>query len=162
MRAQTFFVKCILPDQPIEGLTKLAKLDFLLRYPAFLERALKARNISEDKASVEDFERNSVEAHMVRYRYGPWDHRYRRLITTLVGLGLVEVETNKRTIMIRLTPAGRESAERIANDPAYSIISKRAGLLQKHLNMGATALMEFVYSTFPEIVSLRLGEKIEQ
>jgi hypothetical protein len=26
-------------DQPIEGLTKLAKLDFLLRYPVYLERA---------------------------------------------------------------------------------------------------------------------------
>lgn len=149
-------------DQPIEGLTKLAKLDFLLRYPAFLERALKARNIPEDKAFVEDFERNSVEAHMVRYKYGPWDHRYRRLLNTLVGQGLVEVETNKRTIMIRLTREGRESADRIANDPAYTVIATRAGLLQKHLNLGATALMEFVYSTFPEIVSLRLGEKIEQ
>ena len=28
----------------IEGLTKLAKLDFLLRYPTFLERAIKKRN----------------------------------------------------------------------------------------------------------------------
>lgn len=28
-------------DQKLEGLTKLAKLDFLLRYPAFLERAIR-------------------------------------------------------------------------------------------------------------------------
>ena len=27
----------------VEGLTKLAKLDFLLRYPVYLERALEAR-----------------------------------------------------------------------------------------------------------------------
>jgi hypothetical protein len=63
-------------DQTIEGITKLAKLDFLLRYPAFLERALLARNAPEAAAKVEEFERNSVEARMVRYKFGPWDHRY--------------------------------------------------------------------------------------
>ena len=33
-------------DGAIEGLTKLAKLDFLLRYPVMLERALKAKGRS--------------------------------------------------------------------------------------------------------------------
>jgi hypothetical protein len=50
-------------NQPIEGLTKLAKLDFLLRYPAYLERALIARKAPEAAAQVQEFERQSVEAH---------------------------------------------------------------------------------------------------
>src|SRR5262249_7417637 len=59
----------------IEGLTKLAKLDFLLRYPVMLERALKAKGHSIREVQLEDYERHSVESEMVRYRFGPWDHR---------------------------------------------------------------------------------------
>jgi hypothetical protein len=65
-------------DQTIDGITKLA--DFLLRYPSYLERALLARNAPEAAARVEEFERNSVEARMVRYKFGPWDYRYRRFL----------------------------------------------------------------------------------
>jgi hypothetical protein len=148
-------------DQPIEGLTKLAKLDFLLRYPAYLEEALIARNADGGAASVEDFERTSVEAHMVRYRYGPWDHRYRQFLNTLIGLGLVEVQTTKRTILIRPTEAGQEAATALATNPAYRAMAERAKLLKRHLNLGATALMEFIYATFPQVVSLRIGQTID-
>ncbi|MCA0202567.1 MAG: hypothetical protein LCH56_17365, partial [Proteobacteria bacterium] len=94
-------------DQKLEGLTKLAKLDFLLRYPAFLERALRVRGSDASEVRVEDFERNSIEARMVRFRYGPWDHRYRRFLNTLAGRGLVDVCTSGRTVIIGLTERGR-------------------------------------------------------
>src|SRR6266496_5531002 len=35
------------PTRSLEGRTKLAKLDFLLRYPTFLRRALAKRGVSE-------------------------------------------------------------------------------------------------------------------
>lgn len=72
-------------DQKIEGLTKLAKLDVLLRYPAFLERAIQVRGSDAAQVNVEEFERNSIEARMVRFKYGPWAHRYRRFLNTLAG-----------------------------------------------------------------------------
>ena len=148
-------------NHPIEGLTKLAKLDFLLRYPTYLERALAAKAGNQhDKPNVEDYERNSVEAHMVRYRYGPWDHRYRRFLNTLAGLGLVHIDSEKRTIVIRLTDEGLKAAERLATDPSYETLAVRAALLKKHFNIGPTNLMEFIYRTFPEVVSLNLGDKI--
>ena len=55
----------------IEGLTKLAKLDFLLRYPVFLERAVKKRNASTHLVQLQPHEEMSVESKMVRYRFGP-------------------------------------------------------------------------------------------
>src|SRR5688572_23862400 len=64
----------------LEGITKLAKLDFLLRYPSCLEKALTARGVSPRNIPIDDFERLTIEARMVRYRYGPWDHRYRRFL----------------------------------------------------------------------------------
>ncbi len=60
----------------VDGLTKLAKLDFLLRYPTLLERALLARGKSVRHVRVQAHERDSIESRMVRYRFGPWDHRY--------------------------------------------------------------------------------------
>lgn len=148
-------------NQPIEGLTKLAKLDFLLRYPTYLERALAAKGDNpQDTPNIQEYERSSVEAHMVRYRYGPWDHRYRRFLNILAGLGLVQIDSEKRTIVMRLTAEGLKAADRLVGDPSYETLAARATLLKKHFNIGPTNLMEFIYRTFPEVVSLNLGDKI--
>lgn len=149
-------------NQTINGLTKLAKLDFLLRYPVFLERALMARNTDPAEANVAEHERKSVESSMVRYRYGPWDFRYRRFINLLAAKGLVNVEVRGRTIHIGLTDAGLDVAKRLADDNAYSDLADRSRLLKKHFDWAPTRLMKFIYATFPEIVTLRLGEEIEQ
>ncbi|MFN3833132.1 MAG: hypothetical protein ACK4SQ_12995 [Allorhizobium sp.] len=144
----------------INGLTKLAKLDFLLRYPAYLERALLARNIRATMTSVHDFERNSIEAKMVRFRYGPWDFRYRRFLNTLAGKGLVAVGNKGRTVVVGVTPQGRLAAGLLTAQPEYEELEQRASLLKRHLDLSGTTLMEFIYKTFPEISSLRLGETI--
>ncbi|MDP9412618.1 MAG: hypothetical protein M3Q08_00665 [Pseudomonadota bacterium] len=148
-------------DKKIEGLTKLAKLDFLLRYPAFLERALRVRGTDASKVNVEDFERNSIEAHMVRFKYGPWDHRYRRFLNTLAGRGLINLHTVGRTIIIAQTERGRAAAEALQAAPEYYGIQQRAILLKRHLDLTATFLMEFIYQNFPEVASLRIGETID-
>jgi hypothetical protein len=149
-------------DQPIEGLTKLAKLDFLLRYPAYLERALVARNAPDAAVQVREFERASVEARMVRFRFGPWDHRYHRLLNVLVGKGLAVVRNEGRTIIIHPTERGRAAAAELVSESEYQSLRHRASLLKRYLDLKATTLVEFIYDTFPEVASLRLGEKIEQ
>ncbi len=117
-------------DGSIEGLTKLAKLDFLLRYPANLERALAARGAKPEEAHVLDFERNSVEASMVRFKYGPWDFRYRRFINLLVAKGLVHVYLKGRTIHLGITDSGREAARLLESDAIFSSWSARLALYQ--------------------------------
>jgi hypothetical protein len=71
----------------VEGITKLAKLDFLLRYPTCLERALRELGRDPGEADVQPRERTSIEAKMVRFRYGPWDARYRRWLGLLAARG---------------------------------------------------------------------------
>lgn len=149
-------------DGSIEGLTKLAKLDFLLRYPANLERALSARGARPEEAEVRDFEKNSVEASMVRYKYGPWDFRYRRFINLLVAKGLVHVYLRGRTVHLGITEAGRKSAQTLANDEFFAPLHERSILLKRHLDLGATALMQFIYRTFPELTNLAYGETINE
>ena len=149
------------PDAPaIEGITKLAKLDFLLRYPSCLEKALIARGVSARNIPVDDFERLTIEARMIRYRYGPWDHRYRRFLNILVARRLAAVRTDGRTIQIHLTPRGSDLAEKLIESPGFARVYERAILLSKHLNLKARALMEFIYEQFPELSSLEFNEGI--
>ncbi len=144
---------------PIAGLTKLAKLDFLLRYPVFLQRALAAKNVSTKSVELEEYETRSVESSMVRYRFGPWDSRYRRFLNLLSAKGLVRVAVEGRTVVIFLTEEGSRKAEQIAELEPFRKLENRAKLL-RHFDMTATNLMKFIYTTFPEIGSLRPGKAI--
>lgn len=144
----------------IEGLTKLAKLDFLLRYPVMLDRALQAKGKSAREVQLEDHERQSVESTMVRYRFGPWDHRYREFLNILIAKGLVNVSVEGRKIVILLTESGRIVADRLALDPVFEPYARRSTVLKRNFDLTATNLMRFIYQTFPEIVTMRANESI--
>lgn len=144
----------------IVGLTKLAKLDFLLRYPVLLERALSKKRESTANIAIQEHERQSVESHMVRYRFGPWDHRYRMLLNLLVAKGFATIQLDGRTVRIGLTESGLSAAERLANSDAFADIRLRARALHTHFDISATHLMRFVYDTFPEVLSMRKNETI--
>ncbi len=144
----------------VEGLTKLAKLDFLLRYPVMLVRALQAKGRTTREVELEDHELLSVESEMVRYRFGPWDHRYREILNSLIAKGLATVTVEGRTVVIKLTAQGHEMASRLAEDPLFEPYARRSRLLKRHFDMTATNLMRFIYETFPEVVTLRSNEAI--
>ena len=144
----------------VEGMTKLAKLDFLLRYPVMLERALQAKARTTRDVQLEDYERQSVESEMVRYRFGPWDHRYREFLNLLIAKGLALVSIRGRTVIISLTPMGQSAAQQLTGSPLFATYTRRAALLKRHFDLTATNLMKFIYETFPEIVTLRSNEAI--
>jgi hypothetical protein len=144
----------------IEGLTKLAKLDFLLRYPVMLDRALKARGRTVREVQLEEHEQQSVESEMVRYRFGPWDHRYKEFLNILIAKGLASVSVEGRTVVITLTPHGRTLAGQLAENSAFEPYIRRSALLKRHFDMTATNLMRFIYDTFPEVITLRSNEVI--
>jgi len=144
----------------VEGVTKLAKLDFLLRYPVMLERALQSKRLSTREVNLLEHERNSVESKMVRYRFGPWDHRYPRLLSLLQAKGLVQMRMSGITKMVGITARGKELAQQLAGKEEFGDVARRARLLKRHFDMPATRLMRFVYSTFPEIASLEMNAAI--
>lgn len=145
----------------IQGLTKLAKLDFLLRYPVMLERALQARSKTTREVKMEDHERNSVESQMVRYRFGPWDHRYREFLNVLVARELATIAIAGRTVVIQLTAEGRSVARELAASPLFEPYARRSAVLKRHIDLTATNLMRFIYKTFPEITTLRSNQPIQ-
>ena len=100
----------------VDGLTKLAKLDFLLRYPVYLERALPRRNAESDVPAVEvqEHERKSIESSMIRFKYGPWDPRYRRFLNLMIAKGMVDVVVEGKTYRIGLTERGLDVSKSLS------------------------------------------------
>ena len=146
----------------VDGLTKLAKLDFLLRYPVNLERALQVRAKRGIDAGVRDYERKSIESSMVRYRFGPWDFRYRRFLNSLIARGLALATIEGRTIKIALTELGLELARQLSASSDFATIADRSRLLRRYCDLTATNLMKFIYETFPELSSMSSGKPIPQ
>lgn len=144
----------------ITGRTKLAKLDFFLRYPAFLQRALEATRSSASQ-SVYRAPSNESEAPMIRYRYGPWDPRYGDFLAVLEARGLIRV-TGTRVDQIALTASGSRAAARLLGREEFADLRDRGQAMAQDLaTWSGTALKDLVYELFPsEVGDRRLREPI--
>ncbi|MCZ4498335.1 MAG: sle2 [Marmoricola sp.] len=140
-------------DKPLEGLTKLAKLDFLLRYPVFTERVLAARGDSWMLGTqpTED-EEKAVESRMVRYKYGPWDDRYYPILGGLVGMGLVDLTKKGRTLVMCLTTEGASVASALAAEDEWTQEDLRALFLHSQFNVTGSKLKTMIYTELPDVV----------
>jgi hypothetical protein len=146
----------------VEGIMKLAKMDFLLRYPNCLERIVRNTGGNVAAAKVQPFERNTIESKMIRFRYGPWDGRYRRWIGILVAKGLAITFVKGNTVNVGLTPRGHAIAAQIEDLPDFEDVQVRSQLIYEAVGgMSATRLRNFVYAEFPELLDMRWGEEIE-
>lgn len=144
----------------LEGRTKLAKLDFFLRYPVYLKRALEIRQATE-KVEVERDEESNIETRMIRYRYGPWDPAYFSVLGRLVGKGLIIAVPTSRGIGYKTTQRGKDLAQAIKADDEWDpALASRLALLRKYLNLSGTNLKKFVYENFPEVAGSSWGDKL--
>src|ERR671920_2082189 len=143
----------------LEGRTKLAKLDFFLRYPAYLSRALEVRS-SEAQMEVEPDEERNIENRMVRYRFGPWDPSYYGMLGRLIGKGLIRPVPVAQGIGFRSTDSGSALVKNLKQVEEWRKVAHRATLLKRHLNLSGTGLKNFVYEYFPEVTQATWGEKL--
>lgn len=147
------------PTKSLEGRTKLAKLDFFLRYPNFIRRALNIRT-SKQVMEVAIEEQDNIEGRMIRYRYGPWDPSYYGILGKLIGKGLIETVPNQRGLSYRTTERGNQVAIDIAKEDSWSETDIRVKLLKKNFDLNGTTLKDFVYKHFPEVTNASWGQKI--
>ncbi len=147
----------------LEGRTKLSKLDFLLRYPAYFARALATRRQTRVTATAiadAEAEGQTIEGRMVRYRYGPWDPAYYALLGRLIGKGLVEPTPVPRGIGYRTTDRGRSLAGTLATEPSWANVAARITLLKRHFDMSGQGLKDFIYEHFPEVTQATWGRPL--
>jgi hypothetical protein len=145
----------------IDGLTKLAKLDFFVRYPDFFAAAKSAteQNVPSPAGRV-----RAVESAMVRHHYGPWDKRYYHVLAHLEGKGLIRVSKEGKAYRIALTAPGRDRAKLLVERPSFSGLAARMRDVKKTFGgRTGTSLKNLVYQLFDEEVGRRsLGETIRR
>jgi hypothetical protein len=140
-------------EKQLLGLTKLAKLDFLLRYPLFTERLLERRGEPWALGTEpSDSERLAVETRMIRYKYGPWDNRYYPILGALLGLGLAQVSKSGRSFEMNLTPEGAELAAELAREPEWAPLDERALFLKQRFDFTGSKLKNLIYQELPEVI----------
>lgn len=136
----------------LEGRVKLAKLDFLLRYPKHLATVLASRGLRDAQREELDHQDSPLESRMMRYRYGPWDPSYFATLGSLIGRGLVEVVPAQGTSALgyRTTGAGASLAEQLTEDGAFNEVIGRIELLRRHLDLTGESLRKLLYD-LPEV-----------
>ncbi|MEM1308303.1 MAG: hypothetical protein AAGF98_02180 [Cyanobacteria bacterium P01_H01_bin.153] len=141
----------------IDGLTKLAKLDFFVRYPQFFEKAAAADGEWVTAAS------STIESSMVRHHYGPWDHRYYEILAYLRSRGLIQITKEGRTYRFKLTETGKERIKKLSKQPSFETLCSQMKLVKKQFgSKSGSTLKKLIYKIFQqEVTQKSLGEVIE-
>jgi len=137
------------------GRTKLAKLDFFVRYPQYLQKAIDILGVRFEQNDVlgEIALPETIEAQMVRYRYGPWDQRYYVVLAYMTGKRLINVVVDNKIDKFVLLERGMEHADSLMDNSHYTDLVARIRLVGHVFgDKTGTWIKEFIYQQFPEVV----------
>lgn len=132
----------------VNGLTKMAKLDFFVRYPDFFSAAL------ADGLRRKAVRTDAVEAAMVRHHYGPWDKRYYHILAYLESRQLIKIIMTGTTRRIGLTTLGKKAAKKLSEKEAFSeVISHMRNVNEALGGKTGNELKTMIYELFDEEVA---------
>jgi hypothetical protein len=141
----------------LDGLTKLAKLDFLVRYPSLASEVLDGLDREDDRLHLSDEdteEPTDVEAPMIRYKYGPWDDRYYPVIGALVSRGLLRYARGRHgSVALAPTSAGRRVARELADTQEWADTNDRcAAIAQASAGLSGSLLKDLIYERLARLM----------
>jgi hypothetical protein len=137
--------------------TKIAKIDFFVRYPTYLEKAAKILGQEKIPRFSEIYE---PESRMIRYKYGPWDEKYYNIFAYLIAKGMIKVKPSEKGDIFLLTDKG-DVVVRELEGPEFEEIVQRCKLVKKLFgSKSGTGIKKFIYEKFPEVVGKKIGEVI--
>lgn len=149
----------------IDGLTKLAKMDFFVRYPDFFEVARREvqSERSKDLLPTAESDVASTESAMVRHHYGPWDKRYYQLLALLEAKKLITVSKEGNSYRISLTDLGVDRAIALSAKTSFKpLVVRMKGVKAVFGQKTGAYLKNLIYRLFDEEVGKRpLGESID-
>ena len=99
----------------IDGLTKMAKLDFFVRYPSFFDEVCRHLGVEGKPAAAN----KHVESSMIRFHYGPWDQRYYHVLSYLESKRLIAVQQHGKAYCFKLTSSGETVSDNAEKNAVY-------------------------------------------
>ena len=141
----------------LDGLTKLAKLDFLARYPALAPKVLSELSAHDKRMHLDgdsSISETEVESPMTRYKYGPWDDRYYPIIGALIGRGLLKyVRGRKGSVALSPTLLGKRTANSLAATAPWTEVADRgAAIAEASSGMNGNTLKNLIYERLADLM----------
>lgn len=139
----------------LDGLTKLAKLDFLVRYPGLAPAVLAELQLTDPRLHIEDPDfPTRVDDPMIRYKYGPWDDRYYPVIGALVSRGLLKYVKGRRgSVALAPTPSGRSLASNLKGAAIWGDVADRCAVIAEATGgMSGNHLKTLIYANLPALM----------
>ncbi|MFQ6310101.1 hypothetical protein [Lysobacter capsici] len=145
----------------IDGLTKMAKLDFFVRYPDFFQAAKAAVAPDADPGDTSNAIVEATEAAMVRHHYGPWDKRYYQVLASLESRRLIEVTKEKSSYRLSLTATGKERADLLAKTVSFTpVVARMKDVKRVFGGKSGDYLKRLIYRLFDTEVGQREMGKV--
>lgn len=141
----------------LDGLTKLAKLDFLVRYPALASVVLDALQDGNPKLHLSESEISApteVQDPMVRYKFGPWDDRYYPVVGALVSRGLIRyVKGRQGSVALTTTTSGKKFVDTLKGDTLWRQTADRCeAIAHASVGLSGNALKELIYARLADLM----------
>jgi hypothetical protein len=149
----------------IYGRSKFAFYDFLIRYPFYLEKALRIKNKTSLIKTLElkPYETEEAFSPMIKYIRGPWDHKYPDILNYMVSKNLINVHYShfsktQKAFCITLTELGLEKSEIIIEE--QPIWTRRMKAINAIFRKDTTnqKVEEFIREHFPSLILGNAGE----
>jgi hypothetical protein len=140
----------------IDGLTKMAKLDFFVRYPPFFNEICNTLGATVESSIA------TIESSMIRFHYGPWDRRYYQVLGYLEAKRLISISKKGKSYQIALTSAGKAVEKKLEGDSAFAGLADQMKSVKRVLgSKTGSSLKDMIYKVFDaEIAKRSLGEVI--
>ena len=138
----------------VDSLTKLAKLDFIARYPDTadtISAALDGTHLLESPTVEAKLERP-----MIRHRFGPWDDTYYPVVGALVGRGLIRYRRGPRnSVVMQPTPAGKKLAEKVSASDNWGVVAAMYSEVARRFgNRSGNQLKDAIYAALPNAMDV--------
>lgn len=148
----------------VQGRTLLAKLDFFMRYPKYLQKAgsILGKELTDGQLGIYSTEEvNTVESRMIRYLYGPWDEIYYVALAYMIGKGIIEPLRPSKVDIFKITPFGKTLLQTLKADDVFNDLFARGETIYHLFNgYSGSRLKDFIYTYFADVVNRDIGEVI--
>ena len=141
----------------IGGLTKIAKLDFFVRYPQFFF------DLCKRLGKIVEVNTSTTDSTMIRYHYGPWDKRYYHVLPYLEAKNLLKISRIKNQFQFQLTEHGVLAAKELSEVKEYAPIIDHMKAVKRELgNKTGSSLKRMIYEMFEDEVAKKpIGTSIK-
>lgn len=120
----------------IEGISRYANLDFLLRYPLTLHKALNILDIKNIELKILPYEAHTIEVSFIKDIYEPFGNNFRKIISILKSKSLIQIYVEKNKTFIGITNSGIDLVNSFQKEnDAFKNTFLRANIIKKNLGL---------------------------